>query len=52
MASRANDVEAKMLTNRKKGKEGSVSDCIACLLTNVFYGMRLRTKGVTQFDNV
>ena len=52
VASRANDVEAKMLTNRKKGKEGSVSDCIACSLTNVFYGMRLRTKGVTQFDNV
>ena len=52
ISSRAKDVESKTVSNRKAGKEGPVSDCLACSLTSVLYGMRLRVKGVTQEENV
>ena len=37
---------------KQTGKEGPVSDCIACSLTSVMFGMRLRSKGETQLQNV
>ena len=52
VSSRANDVESKTLSNRKAGKEGPVSDCIACSLTSMMYGMRLQTKADNQVENV
>ena len=52
ISSRAKDVESKTVSNRKAGKEGPVSNCLACSLTSVLYGMRLRVKGVTQEENV
>ena len=52
ISSRAKDVESKTVSNRKAGKEGPVSDCLACSLTSVLYGMRLCVKGVTQEENV
>ncbi|KAG7346334.1 hypothetical protein IV203_005402 [Nitzschia inconspicua] len=44
IASRASDVEQKVVSNRKAGKEGPVADCIACALSSVLLGMRLRVK--------
>ncbi|KAG7372878.1 hypothetical protein IV203_033602 [Nitzschia inconspicua] len=44
IASRASDVEQKVVSNRKVGKEGPVADCIACALSSVLLGMRLRVK--------
>ena len=38
--------------NRKAGKEGPVSDRLACSLTNVLYGITLHIKGITQESNV
>ena len=35
ISSRAVDVEQKTVSERKSGKEGPVSDCIACSLTSV-----------------
>lgn len=52
VASRANDVELKTLSNRKSGKEGPVADCLSCSLTNVMFGMRLRVKGEAQQTNI
>ena len=46
------DVETKTLSDRKAGKEGPVTDCVSCSLTNILYGSRLRVKGVSQADNV
>ncbi len=50
--SRAGDVELKTVSNRKSGKEGPIADCIACSQTSVVFGMKLRTKGITQENNV
>ncbi|KAG7366998.1 hypothetical protein IV203_029668 [Nitzschia inconspicua] len=44
IASRASDVEQKVVSNRKAGKEGPVANCIACALSSVLLGMRLRVK--------
>ena len=52
ISSRARDVETKVLSNRKTGKKGPVSDCVACSFTSIMYGLRLRVKGETQEDNV
>ena len=52
ISSCAKDVESKTLSNRKAGKEGPVSDCIACSVTNVLFGLRLRVSGVNQTTNV
>ena len=41
ISSRASDVELKLLSDRKSGKEGPVVDCVSCSLTNVLYGLRL-----------
>jgi hypothetical protein len=52
ISSRASDVETKTISNRKAGKEGPVSDCVSCSVTNILYGARLRVKGESQSDNV
>jgi hypothetical protein len=52
ISSRASDVEAKTISNRKAGKEGPVADCVSCSVTNMLYGVRLRVKGERQSDNV
>ena len=52
LSSRAQDVETKAISDRKAGKEGLISDCIACSLTSMMYGMRLHTVADTQMENV
>ena len=49
---RAKDVEEKAVSNRKSGKEGPVADCMACSILEIVYGMKLRSSGVSQVDNV
>ncbi|KAG7372413.1 hypothetical protein IV203_018556 [Nitzschia inconspicua] len=44
IASRAADFEQKAVSNRKRGKEGPVADCIACSMLSTCFGMRLRVK--------
>ncbi|KAG7344797.1 hypothetical protein IV203_029336 [Nitzschia inconspicua] len=44
IASRAADVESKVVSNRKRGKEGPVADCVACSMLSTCLGMRLRVK--------
>ena len=51
LSSRAQDVETKAFLDRKAGKEGPISDCIACSLTSIMYGIRLRTVADTQMEN-
>ncbi|KAG7372558.1 hypothetical protein IV203_018701 [Nitzschia inconspicua] len=48
IASRATDVEQKVVSNRKRGKEGPVADCAACSLTSICFGMRLRSRSETN----
>ncbi|KAG7345273.1 hypothetical protein IV203_032804 [Nitzschia inconspicua] len=48
IASRATDVEQKVVSNRKRGKEGPVADCVACFLTSICFGMRLRSRSETN----
>ena len=52
LSSRAGDVEQKTVSERKSGKEGPVSDCIACSFTSVLFGLRIRLKGESQQANV
>ena len=52
VSSQSKDVELKNISQRKKGKEGQTADCINCSLTNLQYGMKLRVRGTSQFDNV
>ena len=52
IASKSKDVESKYVTKRKKGKEGPVTDCVACSLSNVIFGIRLRLVGDKQVENV
>ena len=52
ISSRAGDVEQKTVSERKSGKEGPVSNCIACSFTSVLFGLRLRVKGESQQANV
>jgi hypothetical protein len=51
-ASKANDVESKLLSNRKAGGEGPCSDCICDSFFQIVFGMRLRTTGESQFQNL
>ena len=44
-SSRAKDVEAKCVSQRKAGTEGPIDDCLACSLIGVVLGMRLRVSG-------
>ncbi|KAG7360729.1 hypothetical protein IV203_035828 [Nitzschia inconspicua] len=44
IASRAADVEQKVVSNQKRGKEGPVADCIACSMLSMCCGMRLHVK--------
>ena len=39
LGSKANDVETKVLSNRKLGGEGPVSDCVADSCVNTMLGM-------------
>jgi len=48
---RADDVENKTLSYRKRGKDGPVADCIACSHTSVLYAMSLRAKGESERQN-
>ncbi|KAG7339673.1 hypothetical protein IV203_025283 [Nitzschia inconspicua] len=48
IASRATDVEQKVVSNRKRGKEGPVADFAACSLTSICFGMRLRSRSETN----
>jgi hypothetical protein len=52
ISSRANDVELKTVSSRKSGKDGPVSDCLSNSLSNVMFDMCLRTKGISQEENV
>ena len=52
ISSRASDVEQRTVSERKSGKEGPVSNCIACSFTSVLFGFRLRVKGESQQANV
>lgn len=52
IASRAADVELKSLSARKKGKEGPVTDNVACSVTGSLFGMKLRTKEMGQDKTV
>ena len=45
IASKSGDVKLIFFSERKHGKEGHIADCVACYLTNVILGMRLRQKG-------
>ena len=49
---RAKYVEEKAVSNRKSGKEWPVADCMACSILEIVYGMKLRSSGVSQVDNV
>ena len=51
IASREDNVESKVLSNRKTGKEEHVANCVTCSFTCVLYGFILRVKGVTQEEN-
>lgn len=51
-SSRAGDVEQRTVLERKSGKAGPVSDCIAFSFTSVLFGLRLRVKGESQKANV
>jgi hypothetical protein len=52
ISSKATDVESKIVSARKTGKEGPVTDNIACSLSSVMIAMKLRTKGTSQEKNV
>jgi len=52
IASRASDLECKIVSPRKKGKEGPVTDNVACSVSSALFGMRLRKKRCSQEENV
>ena len=52
IASRADDVESKTLSDRKAGKEGPVVDCVTNAQTSVMHAMKLRLKGVSELDRL
>jgi len=51
-ASRADDVESKVLSDRKAGKEESVADCVANAQTSVMHATKLRIKGESEFKRL
>ena len=52
LASRAKDVEKKTLSQRKTGKEGPVSDCVADSADGKLFGMKLRESGKSEHQNM
>ena len=52
LSSRADDVETKILTLRKMGKEGPTIDTVSDASTGIMYAMRLRVKEELQHSNV
>jgi hypothetical protein len=52
VSSKAADIEVKMLSNRKSGKEGSTVDVICDSFFQLIVGMRLQTSSDTQEGNV
>ena len=52
MASKGEDVESKLLSDRKSGKEGPTTDVVSDSFFQIIFGMRLRTIGKSQIDNV
>jgi hypothetical protein len=51
-ASKGEDVETKIVTERKAGKEGPVTDVVTDCYFQVILGIRLRTVGESQMVNV
>ena len=51
-ASRAKDVKAKCVLQRKAGTEGPIADCFAYSLIGVLLEMRLQVSGELQKQNV
>ena len=49
---RAKDLEGKVLSHRKTGKEGRVADCFVDSILDILYGMRLKYDGELQKGNV
>ncbi len=52
LASKATDVELRMLSDRKAGGEGPTIDCLCDAFLQVVLGMRLRTTADTQQGNL
>ena len=52
IASKGEDVESKLLSDRKSGKEGPTTDVVSDSFFQIIFGMRLRTIGESQIDNV
>jgi hypothetical protein len=52
IASKAEDVEHKILSNRKSGGEGPTCDCICDSYFQFILGMRVRSTGDSQMYNV
>ena len=52
ISSYAQDVESKVLSHRKTGKESPDTDCFADLILCILYGMKLRFAGESQKSNV
>ena len=45
---RSGDVQLKTVSSRKAGKDGPAVDTVACAVTSVTFGMRLRCSGESQ----
>ncbi len=52
IASKGEDVESKLLSDRKSGKEGPATDVISDCFLQIILGMQLRTIGESQLVNV
>ena len=42
---RASDIETKIITNQKEGKEKTVNDFVVCFLISILYGIGLEVMG-------
>jgi hypothetical protein len=52
IASKREDVESKLLSDKKSGKEGPATDVISDSFFQIILGMQLRTVGESQLVNV
>jgi len=52
ISSKGEDIESKLLSDRKAGKEGPATDVISDSFFQILFGMRLGTVGESQLVNV
>lgn len=52
LSSKSVDAKLKCATQHKHGKEEPISDCKACLLYDIVFGIWFRIKGDNQEGNV